>query len=727
MPISMLRLVRNAFGRTVLALAFLGTPILGQDVRVLSGAASIRASREVHFASDSEFVWARARSYKARFGAGGATYVPFLGSAAGRNFPLALRPARIDCGGTALARAEDAPPARAGAGVAFDHGDVLERYDASDAGLEQSFVIESLPAAGELTIRIGIESELAAETAAGEIRFMGDLGGVRYGQARVIDAARRALDLEPLLENGEIVIRVPREFVERARLPLLVDPLISTITLDDSAEDDRDPDVAYDASLDAYLICWERAFSATDHDVYAQLRDGTGVLLRELYIDSTTDHTVTPRVAGIDAMDQFLVVYNRVTNPQNGRGAITGRTVQHSDLGLVVGAPVQVLNGGGMNPDVGGDASVDPPFHYCVVGQVYFVTAYVDGVLVRTDGQPGSSFQLGGDSKCEAKNPTVSKSNGGPPEQTQVWTAAWELDCFGSTSLQMEQIDDGSGLSGFVLIGYGMQPRVSSILDGASGKRAHLLMWDVSSGRVYRGSNPLTPILDVQSLVGGFNEASLDSDGSSFLMSFASGGSVHAATLDFSDSTLELGEKVPISDGAGIDLGVDSTSTRSGGGTPQRAFAVWNDVQGGSGDIEGALFDSSGPGHRYCTAAPNSVGPGAILYGTGSSSLATNAFGLRAEGCPPGKPGIFFLGTAATEFPFGNGYFCVSGTIARIKPVVMISGAGEASIQLDFGQAYAQIVIAGPPGIRYQFWYRDPMGGGAAFNLSNGLHVEHTP
>ena len=46
---------------------------------------------------------------------------------------------------------------------------------------------------------------------------------------------------------------------------------------------------------------------------------------------------------------------------------------------------------------------------------------------------------------------------------------------------------------------------------------------------------------------------------------------------------------------------------------------------------------------------------------------------------------------------------------------------------LDFGASYGSGVFPGPGGVNYQYWYRDPQGGPTGFNLSDGLHVQHTP
>ena len=48
----------------------------------------------------------------------------------------------------------------------------------------------------------------------------------------------------------------------------------------------------------------------------------------------------------------------------------------------------------------------------------------------------------------------------------------------------------------------------------------------------------------------------------------------------------------------------------------------------------------------YCATSPNSVGLGAVIGSTGSSSIAAGDFTLEVDRAVPGQTGIFFYGVA---------------------------------------------------------------------------------
>lgn len=128
----------------------------------------------------------------------------------------------------------------------------------------------------------------------------------------------------------------------------------------------------------------------------------------------------------------------------------------------------------------------------------------------------------------------------------------------------------------------------------------------------------------------------------------------------------------------------------------------------------------------YCVAAPNSVGPGAVLSASGTSSVSANDLVLNAFGCPPNKTGLFFYGTATAQVPLGNGFRCVGGTISRL-PGLTTNIFGDATFKLDLTQLPSGGGISAGDTRYFQLWYRDPAGGGAFFNESDGLSVHFCP
>lgn len=110
-----------------------------------------------------------------------------------------------------------------------------------------------------------------------------------------------------------------------------------------------------------------------------------------------------------------------------------------------------------------------------------------------------------------------------------------------------------------------------------------------------------------------------------------------------------------------------------------------------------------------------------------------NAFALSAAGAAPQQFGLFCYGREAAQFPLGNGFGCV-GTgglwYSRFLPPELTDAAGAASLDVDLTSAPAG---AGPGRIEpgstwfFQYRYRDPAAGGAAFNLSDGLRETFQP
>src|SRR5262249_8686870 len=133
-------------------------------------------------------IWVHGASWKASFGREGATHVPFFGSDAPRNYPIAFSIEGLDSGGEPIAFDPDAEPAIDGDRVEFRRGGVLERWDLAPESVEQSFVFESLPTRGDLVLRIGVATDLAPWSTASGIELSNDLGKVVYGKATAIDA-----------------------------------------------------------------------------------------------------------------------------------------------------------------------------------------------------------------------------------------------------------------------------------------------------------------------------------------------------------------------------------------------------------------------------------------------------------------------------------------------------------------------------------------------------------
>jgi hypothetical protein len=84
------------------------------------------------------------------------------------------------------------------------------------------------------------------------------------------------------------------------------------------------------------------------------------------------------------------------------------------------------------------------------------------------------------------------------------------------------------------------------------------------------------------------------------------------------------------------------------------------------------------------------------------------------------------MGRNEVSLSFGNGLQCASGQITRF-PLIFTDGSGNASYAVDNTAAPALGKIVAGATWKWQFWFRDPMGGGSAFNTSDGLSVTYCP
>lgn len=132
----------------------------------------------------------------------------------------------------------------------------------------------------------------------------------------------------------------------------------------------------------------------------------------------------------------------------------------------------------------------------------------------------------------------------------------------------------------------------------------------------------------------------------------------------------------------------------------------------------------------YCTSTPNSSGEAATIAVTGSLSVSTIDTYLAADGCPPNRPGLFFYGAQPAQFPFANGYLCVSPFapgLFRVPPAVTINPQGHAGVPLIYSQLPPAGAILAGSTWHFQFWFRDLAAGGAGSNLSDAVRVTFCP
>lgn len=299
--------------------------------------------------------------WECEFDASGARFLPVLGGVSPVLMDLRLRAASIRRGDCELELAAEATPQADGTCVTFVRADgVVERFDATAAGLEHSLVLaRPVGTAGDLVVRIALGGNAAAHGRPGErgaVRFTRGQGGVDYGALTAIDAdgarCRGTLRLVP----GALEWIVPARFADVATFPLLLDPLVGsnfqvTVPLAGAPgspyESDVASDLAYDESTDTYLLVWQRRYStgtltpAITTSIRGQRLDGNGAPVGSALAISVVDSSRSPRVANVNPSNRFAVtwVQDFFGESQVRLRAVTAGTGAMSSSAYLIGQP----------------------------------------------------------------------------------------------------------------------------------------------------------------------------------------------------------------------------------------------------------------------------------------------------------------------------------------------------------------------------------------------------
>ena len=385
-------------------------------------------------------LWALGTAWKASFDATGFTAIPYFGTDAPRNFPLRFELAQATVGGFALPlRAE--PPVQTDGTVRTARGSLTEVVDTRLDCLEQSFVFDALPTRAAIAVDVRIRGEFAPSTIDNGVRFANEFGHVDYTKAIAVDAKGERLPLAITWTGDTAHMEIPANFVERAQLPIVLDPIINFWYLLGSSSTllQHDSDVASFQALGIggrTLILWQRQYSAADQDCWGIMFDGNlGLVQTDFIIDFTGDDWTKVAVAANNYAQNFLVVAEiRLPIFLGSSYHIGGRTIAaNATLGSVFDIERDgVVGSGGYNyhPDVGSD-----PYYgvgrYTVVfnkrngaaSDIYFKQVTTAGGLVTINPIALDT------SASEESKPSISKScgqsNGLPANWLVTWQRTW--------------------------------------------------------------------------------------------------------------------------------------------------------------------------------------------------------------------------------------------------------------------------------------------------------------
>jgi hypothetical protein len=610
-------------------------------------------------------IWARGSTYKASFATAGFTFIPLFGSRAPRNFPLtfSLESARV--GEADLPFARLVRPAREGHSVLFDRGILLERYELSPEGVEQIFVLESAAGAGDLVVRMAVETDLVFAGGTEGLDFAADgYGFVRYGKAVAIDATGRRTEVQGAYSDGSIELRLPASSLEEQVFPLAIDPLVVNFpaifsVVSSATLDDLRADAAYDWTTDTYFIVYEDVVSASDSDVYGVHYDSALSLFAPyvfVVVDATTARWANPKVANNGNWNQHLVVAEVGTAPNRDvRSRIVAAGSGTAGTPLIVD---QGVAGEAFSPDVGGDSrvtAIGTPSYLVVWEQASTspsgAQSDIYGRFVSPSGTLFSAaIPLATGSQADS-NPSVSKSNGAPPAATQDWTVVWErivgpvdADIYGARVHW-----DGTVTSPAFPIDTSLanhrDPAVSSPTDDVGGSRMVLVAYEVAAGMVAPNGIIEGKILSGTAVVASANlsaialsptnplgfplahaDPSVDSDGCRFAVAWSRQDPMDLNDYDTFVSTFHFVNGAIAATEASVTLEASPTLERrpeivansSGGMVGPRYLVVWDQVSTffANYNIRAALYDGHTGAGGHATVATGCGGVNLVPSGT---------------------------------------------------------------------------------------------------------------
>jgi hypothetical protein len=648
----------------------------------------------------------------------------------------------------------------------IDRGPIDEVYELALDHVEQTFVIESRPASGDIRLAVELESELARAATAEGIDLSNDWGTVRYGNAFVREASGARVPLASRLVERGVELEVANDYVARAEFPLTIDPIISTFPVGSPTLYEMEPSVAYDATTDQHLVVYEYDFSSTDGDMIAEAYNANGTLVAYRAVDVSTESWSNASCANLNKFDQFLCVATAAVfvGPP---GQVWGRTL---DAGLLAaGSKFHIADSGGnfqlRGPRVGGDPyDGSASAFYCVVWLDAFDGSVRARLVTSASTLVGASaMQL--NLQLTDEPPRISKSNGQLGDDA-AWSIVWAQRTSNPgdyVAMAMRLRWDGQIMTPPAVVHAStiVDPCVSSPLSD----RRTLLVWRdpvlaqahiqyaLLNGTDVQSTGSLTALENAgtQSLqhVG----PRVDSDGQRFAVTYLEGVSPDRRTRISSFAPVGTALE-PIETHLSLDLvpntyliDMDITSKASSGAPGTRYFVGWHN----EGAIRGAFYDRPQGGTQsvFCSGDSASVCPcgnaGASGRGCGNSLFATGAllvsigsaqtgaadnvaFGLSAV--PANSQATLFQGTTTTSTFFGDGRLCTSGGLIRLgtKNTGATATAGWPSggdppisvggmVPLFGGRRY------------YQALYRNaaPFCTSATFNLSNGMNILWLP
>jgi hypothetical protein len=391
-------------------------------------------------------------TYAARISATGIVLMPLSGPRVDRPCALSLSLDSIRRGGALVHQAQSVEPREEGLVVRVPRAaGIEERFDVRRDGIEHSFVFaQPLPGTGDLVVTLRVESDLESAASGDGLCFAKpDAGGVTIGGVTGIDADGRRARGTLHHEAGRLEYRLPAAFVDAARYPLVLDPVLGsaiTVLPQQSSTTIADVDLAFDAGNAVYLVVWARGTAAGATQIQAQRVSAAGALvggLITIHPAATGEIVANPTVANVNAADRFLVAYERT--PPAADIEVRARAVDAAS-GAVSSSSTLIATAA-RSPDVGGRSASSGitalvAFETVTTSQIHAqVVTLPIGAIVSPPALLGSAVTVASQAGFDEHRPAVARHEGAAGNYLVVW----EREVAGRTFIGGRVVGNSSG------------------------------------------------------------------------------------------------------------------------------------------------------------------------------------------------------------------------------------------------------------------------------------------
>lgn len=217
-----------------------------------------------HVQREPDALWGLGRDYSVRFHDDRVEFVPHLpGSPVMQS--VVLRSAAVGRGAARVPFVRATGALEQGRRVSYLHEQATEVYEVRPDGMKQSFVFHALPAGeGDLVVTCTLATALPLQQQGADgLAFGNEHGGVRLAGVVGIDADGRRAPGSLAYADGELSLRLPASFVQSAKLPLELDPVLSPSSFYPTVRI-HEIEAAYDVTSGTYLVVtWDTPRAST--------------------------------------------------------------------------------------------------------------------------------------------------------------------------------------------------------------------------------------------------------------------------------------------------------------------------------------------------------------------------------------------------------------------------------------------------------------------------------